>query len=53
MTSAWRFSLATLFAVAFSASAWAQGQGTDFSKIEILTEKIAPNLYHAVRFGRP
>jgi glyoxylase-like metal-dependent hydrolase (beta-lactamase superfamily II) len=45
MTSAWRFSLAALFAVVFSASAWAQGQGTDFSKIEILTEKIAPNLY--------
>jgi cyclase len=45
MTSAWRFSLATLFAVAFSASAWAQGQGTDFGKIEILTERIAPNLY--------
>jgi glyoxylase-like metal-dependent hydrolase (beta-lactamase superfamily II) len=31
--------------MAFSASAWAQGQGTDFSRIEILTEKIAPNLY--------
>src|SRR5882724_8933502 len=45
MTSAWRLSLAALFAVVFSASAWAQGQGTDFSKIEILTEKIAPNLY--------
>src|SRR5438477_12532751 len=45
MTSAWRLSLATLFALAFSASAWAQGQGTDFSKIEILTEQVAPNLY--------
>src|SRR4051812_34206562 len=29
--------------VAFSASAWAQG--TDYGKIEITTEKIAPNLY--------
>jgi len=45
MISAWRFSLAACFVVASSASAWAQGQGTDFSKIEILTEKIAPNLY--------
>lgn len=26
-------------------SAWAQGQGIDYAKIEILTEKIAPNLY--------
>lgn len=24
---------------------WAQGQGIDYSKIEILTEKIGPNLY--------
>jgi cyclase len=31
--------------VAVSVSAWAQGQGIDFAKIEILTEKIAPNLY--------
>ena len=46
MTSAWRRRcLATLAAMAFSASAWAQGQGTDFGRIEILTEKIAPNLY--------
>ena len=45
MTSSWRVSLAACVAVAFSASAWAQGQGTDFSKIEILTERIAPNLY--------
>jgi cyclase len=45
MTSAWRLGLATLLAVASSASAWAQGQGTDFSRIEILTEKLAPNLY--------
>jgi glyoxylase-like metal-dependent hydrolase (beta-lactamase superfamily II) len=29
--------------VLFSVSAW--GQGTDYSKIEILTEKIAPNLF--------
>ena len=26
-------------------SAWALGQGIDYAKIEILTEKIAPNLY--------
>ena len=30
-------------AVAFCVSVWAQG--TDYSKIEILTDKIAPNLY--------
>jgi len=32
-------------AAAVSLGAWAQGQGIDYSKIEILTEKIAPNLY--------
>src|SRR5712671_6116509 len=26
-------------------SAWVQAQGIDYAKIEILTEKIAPNLY--------
>src|SRR5712692_2565727 len=31
--------------VAVSLSVWAQGQGIDYAKIEILTEKIAPNLY--------
>ena len=45
MTSAWRFALTALAATAFSASAWAQPASTDFNKIEILTEKIAPNLY--------
>jgi glyoxylase-like metal-dependent hydrolase (beta-lactamase superfamily II) len=35
--------LAALAAVIFSVSAWAQG--TDYSRIDILTEKIAPNLY--------
>src|SRR6266436_1159872 len=30
---------------AVSLSAWAQGQGIDYAKIEILTEKIAPNLF--------
>ena len=30
---------------AVSLSTWAQGQGIDYAKIEILTEKIAPNLY--------
>ncbi len=32
-------------AAAVSLSASAQGQGIDYAKIEILTEKIAPNLY--------
>ena len=32
-------------AAAVSLSVWAQGQGIDYAKIEILTEKIAPNLY--------
>jgi cyclase len=36
------FAVAT-FAVSWSASA--QGQGIDYAKIEILTEKLAPNLY--------
>ncbi len=46
MTSAWRrLCLVTFAAIAFCASAWAQGQGTDFGRIEILTEKIAPNFY--------
>ncbi len=34
-----------LATTAVSLSAWAQGQGIDYAKIEILTEKIAPNLY--------
>jgi glyoxylase-like metal-dependent hydrolase (beta-lactamase superfamily II) len=42
MKSAWTFAA---FAVALSTSAWAQGDGRDYSKIQILTEKIAPNLY--------
>src|SRR5258705_13746168 len=43
MTSAWRFVLLGLAAAALSMSA--RAQGTDYSKIEITTEKIAPNLY--------
>jgi cyclase len=31
--------------IAVSLSAWGQGQGIDYAKIEILTEKVAPNLY--------
>ncbi len=31
--------------IAVSLSAWVQGQGIDYAKIEILTEKVAPNLY--------
>jgi len=42
MRSVWALAA---FALAFSTSAWAQGDGRDYSKIQILTEKIAPNLY--------
>jgi cyclase len=38
-------SLVLLAAVAVSVSPCAQGQGIDYAKIEILTEKVAPNLY--------
>jgi cyclase len=44
MKSAKQFPLVALAALALS-SAWAQGPGTDFSKIDITAEKIAPNLY--------
>src|SRR5450631_1568783 len=37
--------LAVVATAAVSLSALAQGQGIDYTKIEILTEKIAPNLY--------
>jgi cyclase len=40
-----RFSLVAVATVAVSLSTWAQGQGIDYAKIEILTEKVAPNLY--------
>ncbi len=43
MTPARKASLMIAAAVAVSLSAWAQG--IDYAKIEILTEKIAPNLY--------
>jgi cyclase len=43
MKSARPFSVVALAALALSASAWAQGP--DYSKIDITTEKIAPNLY--------
>src|SRR4029077_14131537 len=45
MKSARQFPLVALAAVALSARAWAQGQGTDYSKIDITAEKVAPNLY--------
>ncbi len=45
MKSARQFLLVVFAAVALSMSAWAQGPGTDFSKIDITAEKIAPNLY--------
>jgi cyclase len=45
MKSATQFSLLAIASVSVSLSAWAQGQGIDYAKIEILTEKIAPNLY--------
>ena len=45
MKLARQFLAAAFAAVTFFASAWAQGPGTDFSKIDITAEKIAPNLY--------
>src|SRR4030088_2938499 len=45
MRSARQLPLVALAAVALSAIAWAQGRGTDYSKIDITAEKIAPNLY--------
>ena len=43
MKSASQLCLMVFAAVALSVNAWAQG--TDYSKIEILTDTIAPNLY--------
>src|SRR6202795_1588145 len=40
-----RQSFLVVATVAVSLNAWAQGQGIDYAKIEILTEKVAPNLY--------
>ena len=37
--------LAKNFFLLVAGAVWAQGQGIDYAKIEILTEKIAPNLY--------
>ncbi len=45
MKLAGQFPMVAFAALALAASAWAQGPGTDFSKIDITTEKIAPNLY--------
>src|SRR6266478_3618756 len=45
MRSARQLPLVALVAVALSAGARAQGQGTDYSKIDITAEKVAPNLY--------
>ncbi len=45
MRLAMQSSLIGAAVVAVSLSVWAQGQGIDYAKIEILTEKIAPNLY--------
>ena len=45
MRSAIQFFLLAQAAIFVSPNAWAQGQGIDYAKIEILTEKIAPNLY--------
>ena len=45
MRSIGRISAAAGVVILLSTNAWAQAQGTDFSKIEILTEKIGPNLY--------
>src|SRR5579864_8844772 len=45
MILAKQYSLVVVANVVVSLSACAQGQGIDYAKIEILTEKIAPNLY--------
>lgn len=45
MRSAKQCSFLMAATVAVSWSAWAQTPGMDFGKIEILTEKLAPNLY--------
>ena len=45
MRLATQSSLVALAAAAVSLSSSMQGQGIDYAKIEILTEKIAPNLY--------
>ena len=45
MRLARQLSLVVVAAIAIFFSPWAQGQGIDYAKIEILTEKIAPNLY--------
>lgn len=45
MRIARQFSLVVAAAIAVSLSARAQGQGIDYAKIEILTEKMGPNLY--------
>jgi glyoxylase-like metal-dependent hydrolase (beta-lactamase superfamily II) len=45
MKSATQFSLLAVVTVSVSLCSRAQGQGIDYAKIEILTEKIAPNLF--------
>src|SRR5580698_747073 len=40
-----RLSSLWVIAASFATMAQAQGQGIDYAKIEILTEKIGPNLY--------
>ena len=44
MKFARQFSPLIIAATAICWSAWAQGPRIDYDKIEILTEKIAPNL---------
>jgi cyclase len=45
MRRARQSSLVVAATVAVSLTAWAQGPGIDYAKIEILTEQIGPNLY--------
>jgi len=45
MRRARQSSVLVMATAAVSLSAWAQGPGIDYAHIEILTEKIAPNLY--------
>ena len=45
MTITKQSSLLVVATLAVSLTSWARAQGIDYAKIEILTEKIAPNLY--------
>jgi hypothetical protein len=44
-------SMGAALVVAIFLSGPMHAQGIDYARIEILTEKVAPNLYNALRFG--